>query len=90
MLPEDFELRSRYGVGRDWPLDYADLEPYYRQAELEIGVAADVADQAHLGVEFAPGYDYPMQRIPPSYSDQVLADGRRRHGGHGRRRARSP
>jgi choline dehydrogenase-like flavoprotein len=74
MLPEDFELRSRYGVGRDWPLSYADLEPYYRSAEWEIGVAADVADQAHLGVEFPPGYDYPMHRIPPSYSDQVLAD----------------
>jgi choline dehydrogenase-like flavoprotein len=73
MLPEDFELRSRYGVGRDWPLGYAELEPYYRQAENEIGVAADVADQTHHGVEFAPGYDYPMQRIPPSYSDQLLA-----------------
>jgi choline dehydrogenase-like flavoprotein len=73
MLPEDFALRSHYGVGRDWPLDYSALEPYYRQAEYEIGVAADVADQAHLGVEFPPGYDYPMQRIPPSYSDTVLA-----------------
>lgn len=73
MLPEDFELRTRYGVGQDWPLRYRDLEPYYRQAEYEIGVAADVADQAHLGVTFAEGYDYPMRRIPPSYSDQVLA-----------------
>jgi choline dehydrogenase-like flavoprotein len=73
MLPEDFELHSRYGVGRDWPLHYDDLEPYYRQAELELGVAADVADQAHLGVSFPAGYDYPMQRIPPSYSDQALA-----------------
>jgi choline dehydrogenase-like flavoprotein len=73
MLPEDFELRSRYGVGRDWPLGYADLEPYYRSAEWELGVSADVADQAHHGIEFADGYDYPMRRIPPSYSDQVLA-----------------
>ncbi len=73
MLPEDFELRSRYGVGRDWPLGYADLEPYYRNAELELGVAADVADQAHLGIEFPDGYDYPMRRVPLSYSDQVLA-----------------
>ena len=40
MLPEDFELRSRYGVGRDWPLGYDDLEPYYRAAEWEIGVSA--------------------------------------------------
>jgi choline dehydrogenase-like flavoprotein len=73
MLPEDFELRSRYGVGRDWPLGYDDLEPYYRRAERELGVSADVADQAHLGVVFPEGYDYPMRRIPPSYSDQVLA-----------------
>jgi choline dehydrogenase-like flavoprotein len=72
MLPEDFELRSRYGVGRDWPLRYADIEPYYRSAEWEIGVSADVADQAHLGVEFPDGYDYPMRRVPPSYSDRVL------------------
>jgi len=74
MLPEDFELRSRYGVGRDWPIGYAELEPYYRQAEWEIGVSADVAEQEHLGIEFADGYDYPMCRIPPSYSDQVLAE----------------
>jgi choline dehydrogenase-like flavoprotein len=73
MLPEDFQLRTRYGVGRDWPLGYADLEPYYRDAEWEIGVSADVADQTHHGIEFAPGYEYPMRRIPPSYSDQVLA-----------------
>jgi choline dehydrogenase-like flavoprotein len=73
MLPEDFELRSRYGVGRDWPLGYSELEPYYRAAEHEIGVAADAADQAYLGVEFAEGYDYPMRRVPSSYSDEVLA-----------------
>lgn len=74
MLPEDFKLRSRYDVGRDWPLDYADIEPYYGQAEWELGVAADVAEQAHLGVTFPEGYDYPMKRIPPSYSDLVLAE----------------
>lgn len=73
MLPEDFQLRSRYGVGRDWPIGYDDLEPFYREAERELGVAADVAEQAHLGIEFPAGYDYPMRRIPPSYSDRVLA-----------------
>lgn len=73
MLPEDFELRSRYGIARDWPLGYADLEPYYRRAEREIGVSADVADQAHHGIAFPDGYDYPMRKIPLSFSDQVLA-----------------
>jgi choline dehydrogenase-like flavoprotein len=33
MLPEDFALRSCYGVGRDWPLSYDDLEPYYRKTD---------------------------------------------------------
>jgi len=73
MLPEDFELHTRYGVGRDWPIGYADLEPYYRDAEFELGVAADVAEQTHLGISFADGYEYPMHRLPPSWSDQVLA-----------------
>jgi choline dehydrogenase-like flavoprotein len=73
MLPEDFQLRSRYGVGRDWPIGYDDLEPFYREAERELGVAADAAEQAHHGIEFPAGYDYPMRRIPPSYSDRVLA-----------------
>jgi len=73
MLPEDFKLRARYGVGRDWPLDCDELEPYYRKAEWEIGVAADVSEQVHNGLRFADGYDYPMQRLPPSYSDEVLA-----------------
>ncbi|HEV3382008.1 MAG TPA: GMC family oxidoreductase [Trebonia sp.] len=73
MLPADFELRSRYGRGHDWPLGYADLEPYYARAEWELGVSADVADQSHHGIEFAAGYDYPMRRVPLSYSDQALA-----------------
>ena len=33
MLPADFETATRYGVGRDWPLGYDDLEPFYSEAE---------------------------------------------------------
>jgi choline dehydrogenase-like flavoprotein len=73
MLPEDFQLRSRYGVGRDWPLSYTDLEPYYCKAERELGVSADVAEQRYHGLTFTEGYDYPMRRVPPSYSDRKLA-----------------
>ena len=73
MLPEDFALRTRHGVGVDWPLTYDDLEPWYRAAERELGVAADVADQVHNGLAFLPGYDYPMKRIPQSWSDKRLA-----------------
>lgn len=73
MLPEDFRMRTLHGVARDWPLDYATLAPYYEQAEHEIGVSADVEEQRYHGLSFRPGYNYPMRRIPPSYSDQKLA-----------------
>jgi choline dehydrogenase-like flavoprotein len=32
-LPEDFRLHSTYGVGRDWPVSYDELEEYYCEAE---------------------------------------------------------
>jgi choline dehydrogenase-like flavoprotein len=32
-LPEDFRLRSVYGVGRDWVVSYDELEPFYCDAE---------------------------------------------------------
>ncbi len=41
MLPEDFELASRFGVGTDWPLRYAELEPYYGQAEQLMRISGD-------------------------------------------------
>jgi choline dehydrogenase-like flavoprotein len=73
MLPEDFRMHSCHGVARDWPLSYEDLAPYYAHAERELGVAGNVSDQSYLGVTFPAGYDYPMQRIPPSWSDKLLA-----------------
>ncbi len=33
MMPGDFKLKSRYGVGTDWPIAYEDLEPYYDAVE---------------------------------------------------------
>ena len=75
MLPEDFEMASRYGQGLDWPIGYDDLEPYYRDAEREIGVSADVDDQAYLGMQFPPGYVFPMRGLPLSYLDQMVAKG---------------
>jgi choline dehydrogenase-like flavoprotein len=31
--PTDFALRTKYGVGQDWPISYDDLVPYYSDAE---------------------------------------------------------
>jgi choline dehydrogenase-like flavoprotein len=42
-LPEDFALRTTYGVGVDWPVSYAELASDYDEAEGIIGVAGDRA-----------------------------------------------
>jgi len=72
MLPEDFRMRTNFGVGRDWPIGYDELEPYYRKAEYEMGISANVEDQAYHGISFPPGYDFPMERVPQSYMDRKL------------------
>ena len=33
MMPGDFELKSRYGVGTDWPFRYDELETHYCDVE---------------------------------------------------------
>lgn len=73
MLPEDFELHSRFGVASDWPIRYTDLLPHYEQAERELGVSATVEEQQYGGLHFSPGYVYPMHGLPPSWLDHQLS-----------------
>lgn len=40
--PEWFKARSLLGYGFDWPLSYAELEPYYAEAERALSVAGPV------------------------------------------------
>ncbi|MFT0849521.1 GMC family oxidoreductase [Achromobacter sp. F4_2707] len=69
LLPSDFRLRTQFGRGVDWPISYDTLEPYYLQAESELGVAGD--SEEPLG---SPrGGPYPMPRIPPTWLDKVVA-----------------
>ena len=37
--PSDFEVRSRDGVGADWPISYEDLRTHYERLERELPVA---------------------------------------------------
>lgn len=66
--PEDFRIRSLYGVGYDWPLTYEDLDPYYQEAEERIGVAG-----AQGPPELDPrSRDYPLPPMPISYNLALL------------------
>ena len=59
-LPEEMRMRSEFGVGRDWPIDYDTLEPFYTKAEYRTGVNGDDAqDQSGRG-----GAPYPPRSRP--------------------------
>jgi choline dehydrogenase-like flavoprotein len=37
----DFKGKTHDGAGEDWPIDYADLAPYYEKIEREVGVCGN-------------------------------------------------
>jgi choline dehydrogenase-like flavoprotein len=39
LLPENFRTRSLYGIADDWPVDYAELQPWYEEVDRQIGVS---------------------------------------------------
>ena len=43
-LESDFEMQSRFGVGRDWPISYQDLEPYYGMVENFMGMSGSTEE----------------------------------------------
>lgn len=63
---DDFAERSRYGVGADWPLTYAELEPHYAAAERLLGVAG-AADADPGSPRSAPP---PLAPFPLSHTDR--------------------
>ena len=67
LVPNDFQLRTLYGQGADWPISYADLEPFYGAAEAAIGVAGD--SNSDLGAPRST--PYPMPEIPQTYLDKA-------------------
>jgi choline dehydrogenase-like flavoprotein len=70
MHEKDFEMETRHGVGRDWPISYDDLRPYYARAERELGVAG--ADDNPYAPPREEGF--PLPAFEPSYSDTLFAD----------------
>lgn len=74
-LPNDMKLQSVYGVGRDWPIDYDTLEPWYQRAEEAMGVAGvDADDQSGQGGgPFPPrSKPYPLPPEGKTYMFQRL------------------
>ncbi|MEK8095452.1 GMC family oxidoreductase [Methylocystis sp. IM3] len=65
LVPDDFRLKSLFGLAVDWPMSYEELEPWYCKAEEELEVSGDDADD--LGSpRSAP---YPLPAVQQSFLD---------------------
>jgi len=65
---EDLRLKSLYGLAVDWPLDWAELERAYGEAERRLNVCGDPSPYP----EDARSSPYPQPAMPLSYNLQVL------------------
>ncbi|MER7250621.1 GMC oxidoreductase [Kribbella sp. NPDC000426] len=77
--PLDFTMASHYGVPEssalaDWPFGYDELEPYYEQAEWEVGVSGEVDNSPYAGIRKRA---LPMPPLPtgPAYAALVAGAG---------------
>lgn len=66
MMPGDFELKTRYGVGDDWPLRYDDLESHYGVVERVMSVSGP----ADSPMPRATPFPQPPHRM--SHPDELL------------------
>ena len=59
LLPSDFRVRSEDGVGADWPVDYAELQPFYEEVDRQFGVSGLGGNPS-----YPPGEDPPFPPLP--------------------------
>src|SRR6202790_3298153 len=97
---DDFRARShtmeRYGASAipadsslvDWPLTYADLEPFYDRAEYELGVSGKAGNLQGRKTDGGNPFEAPRRReypLPPLFVDQagaIFESGARKLGYH--------
>jgi choline dehydrogenase-like flavoprotein len=65
---EDTRLKSLYGIGVDWPLEWRELEKFYCEAERRLGVSGEPSPLK----EDARSEPYPMPAMTPSFNLKQL------------------
>jgi choline dehydrogenase-like flavoprotein len=70
--PDAMKMKSRFGVAADWPVEYAELERYYSEAEELIGVAGP----ENQGPRWR-SRKFPLPAHPLSYAAKTLGKGAR-------------
>lgn len=64
MKPVDFRLKTEFGAGEgdntvDWPISYADMEPYFMRSELIVGISGKVVEHPFLEPRSTPDFPFP-------------------------------
>lgn len=76
LMPNDFRLRTLYGVGEDWPIGYEDLEPFYERVEHVMSVAGspDRAPYPRRGPHPQPPHRFsdPDRLLAAAYPDHYF------------------
>lgn len=65
-LPNDFKIKSLYGIGQDWPLSYEDIDPYYDETEAIMSIGGPMA------TPFPKKGQYPLPPQTLSTVDKVI------------------
>lgn len=76
-VPSDFRVKSLDGIADDWPFTYEDLEPFYDQMDIEMGVSGLGGDPA-----YPPGKAPPLPPLPINKIGRKAAEGMNKLGWH--------
>ncbi|MGO4911232.1 GMC oxidoreductase [Leeuwenhoekiella sp. W20_SRS_FM14] len=79
----DFEANAKEGIGVDWPIRYADIEPWYTQVETFVGVSgqAEGLKQVPDGVFLKPfelncAEQSFREKVKEKYPERIITPGR--------------
>ncbi|MCY7368881.1 MAG: GMC family oxidoreductase [Chamaesiphon sp.] len=73
-LPNDLKLKTTYNVAEDWPISYDDIEPYYAEAERELGVSGNDEEWDNILPGAYRSVKFPMPNIVQSYGSLQVKD----------------
>jgi len=71
LKPEDFRVRTLFGRGLDWPIDYPTLLPFYDRIQEEVGISGDAASE----IWRPAGAPYPMPPLERTKQAAAIARG---------------